>query len=150
MKLKTKGAILSLLVAPILSLGFILSVPTGVSAADYTCANKKVVSDPSKCVPAENCDATNGPISGANCSGQTGKLFGEGGIFTIITNTLLFIIGAISVIMIIYGGIRYTISGGNATSVTAAKNTILYAVVGLVVAIMAYAVVNFVITQFVK
>lgn len=69
------------------------------------------------------------------------------GIFTTIVNVALFLIGAISVIMIIYGGIRYTISGGDAKNVTAAKDTILYAVVGLVVAILAYAIVNFVITK---
>jgi hypothetical protein len=46
--------------------------------------------------------------------------------------------------MLIYGGIRYTTSGGNANSVTAAKNTILYAIIGLVVAIFAYAIVNWV------
>ena len=47
--------------------------------------------------------------------------------------------------MLIWGGIRYTTSGGNANSVTAAKNTILYAVIGLIVAILAYAIVNWVI-----
>ena len=69
------------------------------------------------------------------------------GIFTSIVNVALFLIGAISVIMIVYGGIRYTTSGGNDKNVTAAKDTILYAVVGLVVAILAYAIVNFVITK---
>jgi ABC-type Na+ efflux pump permease subunit len=49
--------------------------------------------------------------------------------------------------MLIYGGIRYTISGGDAKNVTAAKNTILYAIVGIVVAILAFAIVNFVITS---
>jgi hypothetical protein len=46
--------------------------------------------------------------------------------------------------MLIYGGIRYTISGGDSSSVTAAKNTIMYAVIGIVVALLAYAIVNFV------
>lgn len=69
------------------------------------------------------------------------------GVFTTIANVALFLIGAISVLMLIYGGIRYTISGGDAKNVTAAKDTILYAIVGLVVAIMAYAIVNFVITK---
>jgi hypothetical protein len=44
--------------------------------------------------------------------------------------------------------IRYTVSGGDSSAVTAAKNTILYAVVGIIVAILAYAIVNFVITSF--
>ena len=64
-----------------------------------------------------------------------------------VTNTMFFIIGAVSVIMLIYGGIRYTTSGGNANSVTAAKNTIMYSIIGLVVAILAFAVVQFVVNQ---
>ena len=64
-----------------------------------------------------------------------------------VTNIMFFIIGAVSVIMLIYGGIRYTTSGGNTNSVTAAKNTIMYSIIGLVVAILAFAVVQFVVTQ---
>jgi multisubunit Na+/H+ antiporter MnhB subunit len=60
----------------------------------------------------------------------------------------LFIIGAISVIMLIIGGIRYVVSGGDSGAVTSAKNTILYAIVGIVVAILAYALVNFVVSSF--
>lgn len=65
-----------------------------------------------------------------------------------VINILLFIIGVVSVIMIIIGGIRYTISNGDSSQITSAKNTILYAVIGLVVALLAYAIVNFVVTQF--
>lgn len=61
-----------------------------------------------------------------------------------IIDILLFAIGAVAVIMIIFGAFRYVLSGGDSSSVTAAKNTILYAVVGLVVAILAYAIVHFV------
>jgi hypothetical protein len=50
--------------------------------------------------------------------------------------------------MLIIGGVRYTMSGGNDKSVAAAKNTILYAVIGVVVALLAYAIVNFVLTTF--
>lgn len=80
---------------------------------------------------------------------QPTDLFGTSGIFLIITNVLLFLIGAIAVIMLIYGGFRYTTSGGDTAAVTSAKNTILYAIVGIIIAILAYAVVNFVISQFV-
>jgi hypothetical protein len=76
-------------------------------------------------------------------------LFGEGSIFTTVVNVMLFIIGAISVIMLIFGGIRYTTSAGNAAAVTAAKNTIMYAIIGLVVAFLAFAVVNWVLGQLV-
>ncbi len=68
-------------------------------------------------------------------------------IFKTIANAALYIIGAVSVLMLIYGGVRYTISGGDEKSVTAAKNTIIYSVVGIIVAVMSYAIVNFVITN---
>jgi len=85
-----------------------------------------------------------GGVNAAHGDGQPTDLFGGSGVFTMITNTLLFIIGALSVIMIIIGGLRYVTSGGNPTSVTAAKNTILYAIVGLVVAFLAFAAITFV------
>ncbi len=89
-----------------------------------------------------------GGADSARGTDQTPTLFGQAGIFKTITNVLLFILGAVSVIMIIIGGLRYVISGGNSTAVTAAKNTILYAIVGVIVALLAYAVVNFVLASF--
>ena len=62
-----------------------------------------------------------------------------------IINIALYVLGIIAVIMIIVGAFRYVLSGGDAGSVTAAKNTILYAVVGLIVAILSFVIVNFVI-----
>jgi len=82
----------------------------------------------------------------ARGSGQPTELFGNGGVITTVTNTLLFVVGALAVIMVIFGGIRYATSAGNASSVTAAKNTILYALVGLIVAFMAFAAVNWILT----
>ena len=89
--------------------------------------------------------------AGANAAKGTDQatdLFGQTGTFRTITNVLLYLIGAISVIMLIVGGLRYVVSGGDSTAVQNAKNTILYAIVGIVVAILAYAVVSFVITSF--
>ena len=100
-----------------------------------------------------------GGANSARGNDQSGCLFGnepgcEGTdqtpIFKTITNVLLFIIGAISVIMLIIGGIRYTTSNGDQQAVQNAKNTILYAVVGLVIAILAFAAINFVISSFVN
>lgn len=83
----------------------------------------------------------------ARCDGCPSDLFGETGAFRQITNTILYIVGIIAVIMLIIGGIRYVISGGDAKKVTDAKNTVLYAIIGLVIAVFAYAIVNFVITS---
>ena len=65
-----------------------------------------------------------------------------------IIGLMLFAIGTISVIMIIVGGIRYVISNGEAARIKSAKDTILYAVIGLIVSLLAYAIVNFVLNQF--
>lgn len=84
----------------------------------------------------------------ARGSNQTADLFGSKGVFRTITDVLLYVLGAISVIMIIIGGLRYVISGGNSTNVTAAKNTILYAIVGVIIAILSYAIIHFVLGSF--
>lgn len=83
-------------------------------------------------------------VNAARGSSQPTDLFGTSGVITTLTNILLFIVGALGVIMIIIGGLRYVISGGNSASVTAAKNTILYAIVGLVISFLAFAAINFV------
>jgi len=74
---------------------------------------------------------------------------GDDSIFKTVVNIMLFIIGALSVIMLIWGGIRYATSAGNSAAVTSAKNTIMYAIIGLVIAFLAYAVVNWVLNLFV-
>ena len=91
-------------------------------------------------------------INAANPGGNVpSTLFGgSDSIFNTVVNVLLFVIGAISVIMLIIGGIRYTISAGDSGNVTAAKNTIMYALIGLVVAFLAYAIVNWVLGAITK
>jgi len=63
-----------------------------------------------------------------------------------IVNILLYLVGVIAVIMIIIGGIKYVTSNGDSSAVTSAKNTIMYAIIGVVVAILAFAIVNWIIT----
>ena len=62
-----------------------------------------------------------------------------------IINGALYVVGVLAVVMVIIGGVKYTTSGGDQAAVTSAKNTIVYSIVGLVIAILAYAIVNFVI-----
>lgn len=82
----------------------------------------------------------------ARCDGCPENLFGDAGVFKQVTNTILYIVGIIAVIMLIIGGIKYVVSGGDAKKVTDAKNTVLYAIIGLVIAFLAFAIVNFVIS----
>lgn len=69
-------------------------------------------------------------------------------IIKTIINTMLFIIGVMAVIMIIWGGIRYVLSAGNSAALTSAKNTIVYSIIGLIIAILAFVIVDFVIGIF--
>lgn len=78
---------------------------------------------------------------------KTDKLFGAGGLWNRILSTFTFIIGAIAVLMIVIGGLRYVTSNGDPAQLSSAKNTIMYSAVGLVIAVMANAIVNFVLTN---
>lgn len=125
--IKKIGRVLLLVPALALSLSFAV-----VPMASAACSNTLSISGGADCAQGNE---------------QASTLFGDGGIFQTITNILLFLIGAIAVIMLIIGGVRYVISGGDQAQVTSAKNTILYAIVGIIVAFLAYAAVSFVTTQ---
>ena len=57
------------------------------------------------------------------------------------------VVGVIAVIMIIVGGLKYVMSSGDSNNITSAKNTILYAIIGLVVVAMAQVIVRFVVSK---
>lgn len=61
-----------------------------------------------------------------------------------VVNVLSAVVGIVAVVMIILGGFRYITSGGSAEKISGAKNTILYAIIGLVIVALAQAVVKFV------
>lgn len=65
-------------------------------------------------------------------------------IITLVINIFSILVGVVSVIMIIIGGFKYVTSGGDSGNVTGAKNTILYAIIGLVVVALAQLIVKFV------
>lgn len=68
-------------------------------------------------------------------------------IVTLIVNIFSIIVGIVAVIMIIVGGFKYITSGGDSGNITSAKNTIVYAVIGLVVVALAQFVVKFVLNK---
>ena len=83
----------------------------------------------------------------AQCDGCPTNLFGDTGVFKQVTNVILYIAGVVAVIMLIIGGIKYVVSGGDSKKVTDAKNTVLYAIIGLIICFLAFAIVNFVISS---
>ncbi len=107
--------------------------------------------------PAAGCDNTithgisqgvNDSVNGANVNCQPSTAGGSS--ITKIAKQVIFIfsivVGAISVIMIIYGGFRYITSGGDSGNVGNAKNTLIYAVVGLIIVALAQLIVQFVLS----
>ena len=94
-----------------------------------------------------NCQTT----GGASCSivkeDRLNYMTGATGVWGVI-QLVMTILGAVAVIMIVIGGIKYTISQGDSSALTSAKNTILYSVIGLVVAISATAIIGFVSSYF--
>jgi len=86
-------------------------------------------------------DFSNNP--GACTSNSTDATETISNIIHSIVNLLSVIVGVAAVIMIIIGGFRYITSGGNDASVTSAKNTILYAIIGLVVVALSQLIVRF-------
>lgn len=93
------------------------------------------------CVGKVDCDAIKGDSEG---------VFGKNdlmGTLTTIINVIVGMVGFVAVAMIVMGGISYATSQGDAAKTRKAMNTILYGVVGLVVALLAFAIVNFVLVN---
>ncbi len=66
---------------------------------------------------------------------------------TNILNVVIGLLGIICVIVIILGGITYMTSSGETAKVKKGKDTILYGIIGLIICILAFAIVNFVIAN---
>jgi hypothetical protein len=84
-------------------------------------------------------------VSGAQCPGGSGTKVNN--IIKFALNLFSVIVGLISVVMIIMGGLKYVLSGGDSNKVSGAKDTILFAIVGLVIVAIAQVIVHFVITS---
>ena len=99
----------------------------------------------------------NGLCSGANfdvtsntagaCASTSTATDSINNLIHTVINILSVIVGVVAVVMIIIGGLRYVTSGGNDTSVTGAKNTILYAVIGLVIVALSQIMVRFILDK---
>lgn len=74
----------------------------------------------------------------------------ESGDVTAVLNIVYIIAGITAVVVIIIGGIRYVTSDGDSSGISAAKNTVMYAVVGLIVVLAAAAITNFVLQNVAK
>lgn len=111
-----------------------MAVPTAVYAAD---------------IQGSLCEGTSLNVGGGgDCTvdgeDATGKV---NSVIETTVNIFSVIVGVIAVIMIIWAGLRYITSGGDSGKVGNAKNTMVYAIIGLVVVALAQFIVNFVLDQ---
>lgn len=91
-------------------------------------------------------DATGGSTSNSCINGGTDANASLAKLAKEVINILSIIVGVIAVIMIIVGGFRYITSGGESSNVSGAKNTLIYAIVGLVIVAIAQFIVHFVLS----
>lgn len=132
-KIKRGLAALAVVIA-----GAVMVAPMPVEAANKIyCPNGK--------------ESTDGTLVG--CEDGTGKVKTDqnaNNLMELVGTIINFVVGAVglvAVVVIILGGVQYTTSAGDAAKVTKAKNTIMYGVIGLVVAMLAFAIVNFVLSS---
>lgn len=118
----------------------VLAVSTLVGVATLAPAAPVAAASPEQSA----CEGSGGTWTGGNCNQGTRTVTGT---IRSVGNILVFLTGAISVLMIIIGGVRYALSGGDQGTITSAKNTILYAIVGVIISVAAYAIVNFVLSN---
>lgn len=136
-KLKTllmSISILGLFAAPVLAMA------GTASAVDCTSASGNI----KDCLSVGTCLSTSNDSacgSGAEATTTVDK------IIKLVINIFSMVVGVVAVIMIIVGGLKYITSSGDSGNVTGAKNTILYAIIGLVVVALAQIIVRFVLNK---
>ena len=129
-----KKMILSALIVVCSVFGFsaisVASLPTNVSAQAANSVVKKGITT------ATTADMENKSIAG------------EGGLISILINFLLWTVGVLSVVMIIFSGFRYITSAGDASKTKSAQTALTYSIVGLIVAVLAWVIVKMILRQF--
>lgn len=78
---------------------------------------------------------------------NTNPIYGPTGIIVKVTKVVALITGVMAVIFIMIGGFMYITSGGDSNRVNSAKNTILYALIGVVVILAAQSIIIFVVDR---
>jgi cytochrome bd-type quinol oxidase subunit 2 len=119
-------------IVAVVTLGVVLALP-GVSSVQAQNIQDSLCSGAELSTTATDC-----ATSTADAGSSVNDLIAD------VINIFSLVVGVVSVIMIIYGGFRYITSGGESNSVSSAKNTILYAIIGLVIVALAQFIVRFV------
>jgi len=134
---------LAILLSLILSFGLVGLMATPHSAAAFDPFGK--LKDPNNNVCTSSNEAGQSTI--CTTDGQANPVSGTDSLILKITNFIALMAGVAAVIVIIVGGLQYILSSGDPSRTNSAKNTILYAVIGLVVIVAARSIIVFVINR---
>lgn len=92
---------------------------------------------------AEVCNGVNAAAGGTGCTGDAGV----NSLITTVITIFSWIVGVLAVIMIIYAGFLYVTSGGDSGKISSAKNTLIYAIIGVIVVAFSQIIVKFVLQK---
>jgi hypothetical protein len=112
-------------------------------------SNLDLGADKRSCISDDGKPAGAGNVCGRDSNGRAIPCSDSAlnNLITQVINIFSIIVGVIAVIMIIYGGFRYITSGGDSGKIGEAKNTIVFALVGLVIVALAQFIVKFVLNR---
>jgi hypothetical protein len=132
-----------ILLIAILALSF---ASVGLSHVQAACADSDVLCNGGNSSPCTNPNAQGTPvICKDDNTGKTNPITGTSGILTEVTNIILFIVGILAVVMVIISGIRMATANGDPQAFNSARTGLIYALLGIVVAVLARAIVLFIV-----
>jgi hypothetical protein len=107
-----------------------------------------VAADPALAASAKDeiCAGVGAASGTGGCTTKSGEPTVDS-IITSVVNILSLFVGILAIIMVIYSGFKYVTSGGDSGKISSAKNTLIYAIVGIVVAAVARPLVQFVLNR---
>lgn len=91
------------------------------------------------------CDGIGASTNSGNCTDGSGKSIND--IAALVINIFSWVVGVVAVIFAIVAGFKYITSGGDASAIKSAKDTLFYVIIGLVVVALSQVVVNFVLDK---
>jgi len=149
-KLVNLIAVLSLIAIPATSTLIAYAKPAHTAPTVHTAPTAPTTpTAPTGCSSSSNTPEQNQVLSGVGDAGSSNNCSDAGAtnIFKTATNILSLVAGAVAVIMVISAGFKYITSSGDPNKVAAAKNTLIYALIGIAVAAFAQTLVHFVINK---
>lgn len=93
------------------------------------------------------CDSTTSDASVCQVDGNNNPIAGSEGIILRVVRILSYVVGVASVLMVIFGGLKFITANGDSNNISSGRNTILYALIGVVVFLISQLIIRFVLSN---